>query len=103
MQTSRHAPWAAAAVLMVASITALGAPASARAGVPDSQLLRTYQPVTHFDPQESFEEFLQQHGVRQSLGGQKATVVGPEHHMRQVGPRQQRHTPVRSAEREMMH
>lgn len=40
---------AAAALLM-----ALGPASVARAEVPDPQLLRTYQPVTHFDPQEAF-------------------------------------------------
>jgi hypothetical protein len=54
MQRSRFTPWAAAAALVVAVFTALGVPTVARAGVPDSQLLRTYQPVMHFDPLEAF-------------------------------------------------
>ena len=39
---------------VAAFLLALGPASVARAEAPDSQLLRTYQPVTHFDPQEGF-------------------------------------------------
>ena len=79
MQGSRHAPWGAAAVLMVAVVTALGAPAAARAGAPDSQLLRTYQPVTHFDPLEAFgptavQSFIGDSALEQRMGGNWVVV-----------------------------
>ena len=39
---------------LVACVVALGAPAVAQAATPNAQLLRTYQPVTYFDPAERF-------------------------------------------------
>ncbi len=39
---------------LVACALALAAPAVAQAATPNAQLLRTYQPVTRFDPAERF-------------------------------------------------
>ena len=73
MQRLRYAIGAALAVLTVALITAIWAP-GAVAAAPDSQLLRTYQPVTHFDPLEAFgptavQSFIGDSALEQWIGG----------------------------------
>ena len=65
---------AAAALLMT-----LGTASVARAGAPDPQLLRTYQPVTHFDPQEAFgptavQSFIGDSALEQLIGGHWVVV-----------------------------
>jgi hypothetical protein len=61
-------------VLAAVLLVALGAASFAQADVPDSQLLRTYQPVTHFDPQEAFgptavQSFIGDSALEQLVGG----------------------------------
>ena len=64
------------------ALVALAAAGLARAAVPDPQLLRTYQPVTHFDPLEAFgptavQSFIGDSALEQSVGGQWV-VVDPD-------------------------
>lgn len=69
-------------VFITAALVALGATGVARSAKPDPQLLRAYQPVLHFDPQESFEptavqSFIGDAALEQSVGGQWV-VVDPD-------------------------
>jgi hypothetical protein len=70
------------ACISAALLFVLGGAALARAATPDSQLLRTYQPVTHFDPQELFgpagvQSFISD-AVLEQLVGAQWVVVDPD-------------------------
>lgn len=63
-------------------LMALGAAAGAQGARPDPQLLRTYQPVLHFDPHEQFgpttvQGFIDDSVLEQNVAGQWA-VVNPD-------------------------
>ena len=67
------------ACLSAALLFLLAGAAMAQAATPDSQLLRTYQPVTHFDPQESFgptsvQSFISDAALERLVAGQWVVV-----------------------------
>jgi hypothetical protein len=67
------------ACISAALLFVLGGTALAGAATPDSQLLRTYQPVTHFDPLELFgpagvQSFVSDAVLEQLIGGQWVVV-----------------------------
>lgn len=67
--------------LVTAALLCLLAAAGFARATPDPQLLRTYQPVTHFDPQEAFgptavQSFIGDSALEQSVGGQWVVVNG---------------------------
>jgi hypothetical protein len=67
------------ASILAALLFLLAGAAIAQASTPDSQLLRTYQPVTHFDPQESFgptsvQSFISDAALEQLVAGQWIVV-----------------------------
>lgn len=71
-----------AVVAVLAAAAALAAPAAARSATPDHELLRTYQPVTVFDPSERFRPTSVQSFVAdaqlEQLSGGTWTVVDPD-------------------------